>query len=267
MILDMKIDLELKYMENTSNLDLLWEKTFGTSVGIYNAAKKIVFTPTLMKKLAISKMIDVTLISADFHEYPVVFTPLLWVMLDSFSNVEFFGVYLNDDEDTNNSTELERLPSFCIRKAFWNRQEDIENFQLADDKKKYILGEKQTLSNVIFTGSKHYIEVKQLISEIIQSVKYGLNLQEFSRSESTNDEIKINISSGVFYLDFSYHPGVLKSDMLEEWIIRFRNCIESLPLNTGYFPDTNFRMSYRLSLFDQISNFNIMIESKKKLKD
>ncbi|WP_414530343.1 hypothetical protein [Nodularia chucula] len=246
-------------MEKPKNLDLIWEKNFGGAVGIYKAPKKFVFTPALMKNLAISKMTDVRLISADFNENTVFFTPLVWLLLDSGSSVEFFAVYateLSKDEGvSDSSSELKTLPNFCIKKAFWNKSEDIKNFQLADDKKKYILGETQTFSNIIFIDSTHCIEATQLISEAIQMTKYGLSLQE-NQNESVYDEIKINISDGRFYLNFAYHPGVVTNILLEEWILKWRNCIDKLPFDIGYLPDEKIRISYELSLFDKVTMFD-----------
>ncbi len=246
-------------MEKPKNLDLIWEKNFGGAVGIYKVPKKVVFTPALMKSLAISKMTDVRLISADFNENTVFFTPLVWLLLDSSSSVEFFGVYateISKDEGVSySSSELETLPDFCIKKAFWNKSEDIKRFQLADDKKKYVLGETQTLSNMIFIKSTHCVEATQLISQAIQMTKDGLSLQEY-QNESVYDEIKINVSDGRFYLNFAYHPAVVKNNILEEWIFKWRNCIDKLPLDIGYLPDEKIRISYELSLFDKVTMFD-----------
>ena len=253
------ISLELQNMEKPKNLDLIWEKNFGGAVGIYQAPKKVVFTPGLMKNLAISKMTDIKLISADFKENTVFFTPLVWLLLDSGSSVEFFGVYdtelSKDDGVSDRSSELETLPDLCIRKAFWNQSEDIKNFQFADDKKKYILGEIQTLSKIIFINSTHCIEAPHLVSEAIQMAKNGLNLQE-NKNESVYDEIKINISNGCFYLNFAYHPGVVTNNILEAWIFKWRNCIDKLPLDIGYLPDEKIRISYEISLFDKFTMFD-----------
>ncbi|MBD2607976.1 hypothetical protein H6G81_26535 [Scytonema hofmannii FACHB-248] len=244
-------------METPENLDLIWEKAVGGYVGIYKAQKKVIFTPTLMKNLAISKMMDVRLISADFKGSPVVFTPLFWLLLDSISNIEFFGVYSNNDEDfSDNSNNLDISPPFCIRKALWSKSEDIYNFQNADDKKKYILGENQVISNVFFIDSTHVPEITQLISEVIKITKNGLILQENLQNKLVYDEIKINVSDGRFYLNFSYKPHLLTNSALEEWIIKLCNCIDSLPLDIGYLPDGKFRMSYELSLFDKVSMFD-----------
>jgi len=248
-------------MEKSKNLDLIWEKNFGGAVGIYKAPKKFIFTPALMKKLAISKMTDIRLISADFNKNTVFFTPLVWVLLDSGSRVEFFGVYateMSTDEGTSdNSSELETSPNFCIKKAFWSKSEDIEKFQLADDKKKYILGETQTLSNMIFINSTHCLEATQLIEEAILVTKHGVTLQE-NQNKSAYDEIKINVSDGRFYLNFAYHPGAVTNNILEKWIFKWRNCIDRLPLDIGYLPDDQIRISYELSLFDKISMFDIL---------
>jgi hypothetical protein len=210
-----------------------------------------------MRNLAISKMVDVKLISADFKENIFFFYPLVWLLLDSVSNIKFIGVYATEDEDiSDNSNRLDISPSFCIRKAFWSKSEDVSNFQHADDKKKYILGENQILSNVYFINSTHLPEIEQIISEAINITKNGLFLEKNTQSKLAYDEIKINISDGRFYLNFSYKPHLLTNSALEEWIIKLCNSIDSLPLDIGYLPDDKFTMSYELSLFDKISMFD-----------
>lgn len=246
-------------MTTIKNLDLTWEKIVGGAFGVYKVPKKIVFTPTLMKRLAIAKMTDVSLISADFHETPIIFAPRLCLLLDFFSRLEFFGVYdadVSTNEDASDSiNELKDLPDFCIRKVWWNKAEDIENFQIADDKEQYILSDKQTLSNVIFIKSTQVPEIPQLISEAIRLARHGLELHEQPRTEPPYYEVNLNVSDGGYRFDFAYAPGLLENSILEEWIIKWRNCIDDLPLDIGYLPDEKFRISYELSLFDQISIF------------
>ncbi|MDJ0674654.1 MAG: hypothetical protein QNJ36_04510 [Calothrix sp. MO_167.B42] len=246
-------------MEAPENLDLMWEKTFGGHVGIYKPRKKVRFTPTLMRNLAISKMVDVKLISAEFQENTFWFEPLVWLLFDSVSNIEFIGVYATDTDNediSDNSSKLDICPSFCIRKSSWSKSEDIYNLQHADDKKKYILGENQIYSNVFFIDSTHLPEIEKIISEAIHLTKNGLLLEENIQSRLACTEITINVSDGRFYLNFSYKPHLLTNSALEEWIIKLRNSIDNLPLDIGYLPDDKFTMSYELSLFDKISMFD-----------
>lgn len=89
----------------------------------------------------------------------------------------------------------------------------------------------------------------------MQMAKHGLSLQ-LIYNESVYDEIKINISDGRFYFNFAYHPGVVTNNILEEWILKWRNCIDKLPLDMGYLPDEKIRISYELSLFDKVAMFD-----------
>jgi hypothetical protein len=65
-------------------------------------------------------------------------------------------------------------------------------------------------------------------------------------------EANLSISDDGFHYDFIYSPHLLKSSILEEWILKLRNSINNLPLDIGYLPDGNFRISYENSLFEQI---------------
>lgn len=142
-------------MKIFDTFDIVWEKTSEGTVGFYKSLPKKLFNPTMMKNLAIAKMTNIKLISAYFKEQPVVFSPVLWVLFDSSDSLEFIGVYasecLDNYEDiSSDNNELYLLPSVCIRKAFWNKSEDLKQFNSADNKKQYILGENQTISNIYF---------------------------------------------------------------------------------------------------------------------
>jgi hypothetical protein len=185
----------------------------------------------------------------------------LWLLLDHrASSLEFLGVYATEfpnKEDANNIPNGEdNVPSFCIRKSLWNRSEDIANCQLADNKEEYIIGKKQTFSQVIFINSRQVPKLTELILEVVEITKNGLKLQENIYKQSPYNEIKIYISEGSFDLNFAYKPYLMTNSLLEEWIIKWRNCIDGLPINIGYSPDEQFRMSYELSLFDQIQLFS-----------
>jgi hypothetical protein len=236
-------------MDTSKILDIVWEKNNGGYIGFYKPQKKVVFTPSLMKNLAISKMIDIKLISADFNDISATFTPSTWLLFDSISNVDFFGVYTNDEASYGN-------PSFCIRKSSWNKLEDINNFKNADDKKKYITGETQIISNIFFVDSVLLPEITQLIIEGNRIAHNGLFLQENIQNNLHCDEVKINISDGRFYLNLSYKPNLMNNSVLEDWIIKLRDCINNIPLDIGYLPDGTFRISYELSLFDRLNMFD-----------
>lgn len=97
-----------------------------------------------------------------------------------------------------------------------------------------------------------------MILEVSDNFTCGLNFKESSTRESITDIsnydlIQINIPDGRFYLDFAYRPNLMTNNIIENWIIKWRKYIERLPLEIGYSPDEKFRISYNLSLFDQIN--------------
>jgi len=243
-------------MTKNQNLNLIWEKAYCGKGGIYKSSKKLVLTPTLLKRLAISKMTDVTLISADFQDNCVLFSPHVCLLLDFSSRLEFFGAYVADtSEEKNTNDKIDELPSLCIRKCFWSKSEDIEKIQLAEDKEEYILGEKQTLSNIIFLNSAKFPEVVQLMAEAIQLARHGIGFQEQHRSNAFYYEVNLDVTDNGFCCNFAYNPYRLTNSVLEAWIVKWHKCIGNLPHDIGYVPDDKFRMSYKLSLFDQVSKF------------
>ena len=87
----------------SNSFDLIWEKSFGNKIGFYKPVPRKIFTPSMMKKLAVAKMTSIKLISANFKENPIIFEPLLWILLDCSDLLEFNGIYTSEyfDNDEN----------------------------------------------------------------------------------------------------------------------------------------------------------------------
>ena len=72
---------------------ILWEQTSDGSPAQLGKLPRVTKSGLLLKGVAIAKMVDVSLISAEFDDIPVVFEPKVEVFLDEGTAAEFMAVY------------------------------------------------------------------------------------------------------------------------------------------------------------------------------
>jgi hypothetical protein len=242
------------------SLNLTWEKNSEDRIGILIPTKKIV-TPVLLKKIAVSKMTNISLITGEFCHSSVSFAPLFWVLMDASSSVDFLGVYAADILELDLESEHiivdknekhKNTPLICIRKAAWNKEKDLEYFKLADDKTKYILSELQIKCDVFFPDTNQGISILRSIIPLINFWKNGVAFEKSSQRDTMHEEIKIGISDSNFSLNFSYNPYLINSETWDNLLKAWCEYFNELQVNSSCIPDDNFRVSYHLSVLEQI---------------
>ena len=70
-----------------------WEKNSGNENAIIHQSRILKRSHARLKAIAVKKMTDVWLISAEFEGEPKVFERLLWVLIEKDAGMEFFGIY------------------------------------------------------------------------------------------------------------------------------------------------------------------------------
>ena len=120
-------------MKKPQRLDLIWEQSHNHKSAFCKDMEKSKLgeaIPMLMRRLALAKMTDVTLISGDFDESFQMFYPQLSLLFNHnyYRSLEFFGVYTSDFlynyfSDFTNHEEDESIdePCFCIRRVTWDK--------------------------------------------------------------------------------------------------------------------------------------------------
>jgi hypothetical protein len=238
------------------NLDLAWERLIDGKTGIYKAPKKATLTPGLLRNLAASKMVDVTLISANFFDELVFFRPRVSLLIESGYTLKFIGIYYSEelssaDELNDTSENLSELPSICIRTGFWDGKKDFSEFMSSNDKENYILGVSQAETNIFFMQNEPNSSIENLTSETIKLVKDGISLHN-AYVKSEYSEINLTISDGNFCSNLTYDPRTLENIDLNNIINRWVQCLVGQNFQKLVTPDDTFRISYIRSIFDYI---------------
>lgn len=231
-------------------MDLIWEKTKDGIFAHYQEMGKMPHRH-LLEQIALSKILDVTIISAKFHEIPAVFEPLVLLLLNYGSRLEFFGAY----DSSYELDESDNLPSLCCRKVTWNKRDDWESFKASDKKSNYLLTNKQLSSEICFLKAEQQSTFDSLASDLLDIVHLGAKFEEVEREQVqvSCDDIKLKVVDEL--LDFSclYNPYIVACQAIEDWIPKWRSCFEKLDSSAGYMPDSStIRISYNLSFFDYL---------------
>jgi hypothetical protein len=202
-----------------------------------------------VRLIAISKMMDVEIISAEFNEYPVVFEPWVLLLHNSEPSVELFGAYIRGFEKEKSE------PDICIRYAFWSRDKDQKQYEASLDKRAYVLSDSQMQAKTVFGTVKEYQNIYNLADEIERLVVEGFKLQPCNRDDRQNGYFRIKIM-GRFEttadLDLSYNPRRLQNRTFEEWTNRWRAAFQSLDFNSGKVPEHGTRISYTMSFPERL---------------
>ena len=229
---------------------ILWEQTSDGSPAQLGKLPRVTKSGLLLKGVAIAKMVDVSLISAEFDDIPVVFEPKVEVFLDEGTAAEFMAVYQSGFPSEEHSR---KLPSLCLRISRWNRNNDFKQFNRAKNKKEYLESDKQVKSNLVFTTPTVHSEIYQLTTEIIDIFRRGVALEAVNRTETHWHEIRCKVVDDTAAYAVSYTPFATKNELVEAWIMKLSEHFKKLAYQKGLLSDNGCRVSYNPSLRERLA--------------
>lgn len=199
-----------------------------------------------VKLIAISKMMDVAVVSTDFTDYPIVFQPWVITAADRGTSVDFCGVYQREPEDGE--------PDICVRRARWNEAVDRDQFKAAPDKLAYILSDQQVKIEATFGWLKECPSIKELAEEVEALVLAGCPVQRCRREAEQRSNLYVKVMSKTLpcVWDLTYGLEVLECERLEDWANRWLACAESLSFPSEFIPKHEIWISYTTTLFDRL---------------
>lgn len=233
-----------------------WEKT---ADGL-PAQHKMGYRPVtknlfVVKQAALSKMTNVSLLSAEFRGDIVVFEPRIAVLLDMNTHAEFMGLYQSRPNEEEPDTAPAPLPSLALRKARWVRADDFKQFNMATNKRAYIDSEEQVHSRIIFTQLELHPEIVRLLEDAKNMAHMGIKVEPAHRPDSQRGEIQFHIEDETISLRIAYMPHIQQSSLLEMWIDQWVRSFEQVDFSGGTLPDHGCAISYTKSFLDYLSMF------------
>lgn len=205
----------------------------------------------ILKKIAMSKMQEVDLISADFGEGIHLFYPSIAVLLDGGREMEFIGVYEATDLETPDSMNI------CLRYCSWDGRVDLEQLTLSVNKADYIRNSQQVKSKSLFISSRINAEIVTAIQTAILLSKKGATttIREDNVDNPGWEYIIFSIGNDVSEYKVSYNCFVLKNSEIESWIDQWSSLLKNL-VDGGKSTvlTAKYRISYKASLWDLLDS-------------
>jgi hypothetical protein len=202
----------------------------------------------LLRGLAVAKMRELTLISAEFGGYLAVFQPWVRVLLGTSVGLEYVAAY---QPAYPAAEDAPPLPGLCLRRCTWNRDEDYGRFRLAGDARAYLASGEQIQSRIVFAAPHDTEQVTALAQEGAALFRRGLGLTESARDRVRWETVEVDIADGSNGFALSYAPRASHHAALEAWVAQWQRRFESLV--PGLSPDGGVRVSYRDGLRDLLA--------------
>jgi hypothetical protein len=234
-----------------------WEQTAdGVLVQLKNSQRPITKGNFMLKRVALAKMTDITLLSADFHGDVVLFEPRVSVLLDMSSHVEFRGLYqIHADREEQQEAPVQSLPSLALRQATWIRDDDFKHFNGAANKRAYIEGTQQVHSRITFTTPELQPEIYQLLEDARNLVRNGLKMEPAHNSNFQREETRFCVDDEELRFTLLYLPHIRQSLALDGWIEQWIQSFARVDFSGGIMPDHGCSISYTHSLMELLSRF------------
>ena len=204
-----------------------------------------------LKMIAVSKMMDVSVISGDFRSETVVFVPWIKLLIDCKSSLKFYGAYMSAY-----IKETRDAPDICLRTCSWEQAEDDVQYEGAANKIMYILSDKQLKAKITFATLRNFREIKQLIDDAITMGSRGLALKDCQRKNPTWMKLDCEMVShySPWSAKFSYYLSDFRNDIFENWVSCWHTTLDGIDLLHASSPDGTVRISYDMSLPERISS-------------
>ena len=238
-------------MNKYHECQLEWEQLRnGEPVILRSAISEIKRPGAALKNVAITKMVDISSISALFGNDLLVFEPWISVLLDLGETITFYGAYalafpVEDDRYD--------LPRICVRSCSWNMREDYSRFEQASDKQAYIWSSAQVKIDLSFGLSSTYVPIAALASDLSKLIEKGLCRRTISRSDMPWHKVSVDINSDFFHWKYAYSPLASIVDGLESWLKEWQETLMNLRMEMDSVQAANCKISYRPSMIDRMS--------------
>ena len=208
------------------------------------------------KKVAVLKILDVSLLSAEFNGEFVLFEPLISIFIETNKYIEFLGIYHSSDPEEYCNRPV---PSFCLRRCSWSREKRHRAFQKNDSDfiNDYLLGDEQILSRITFWNWKDIPELESRVQEFIALFRNSIAIEKCDRPEPEIYYINCSIIKDCMSSEVRYDLFQNQCIALENIIPKIFQAADLINLESGFMPDRDYglRISSRSSLEDYLNIF------------
>jgi len=236
--------------------EIPWERTAdGAPVRLKEDAPHMIIPVLSLLQTATAKMTQLNIISADFGGVTAIFERQIHTYLEMGSYAECLGIYAPDEEDEVQGVRPPGLPTLCLRRARWDRTQDIRKFRAAQSMKGYIKGDEQIEAQIVFITSKMYPEFSLLRAEAQKLVQGGIALDGVTRADPRWDLVLFRLREGARHFSLSYAPSIEGNEALEAWVANWQQSFAAVDFSGGILADQGCFISYPFSLMEYLERF------------
>jgi hypothetical protein len=199
-------------------------------------------TSATLKRVALAKLSDITLMSAAFGGERVLFEPWLTLLVDYGRGAFLTGVYRSDESYGPG------LPIWCLRKSEWLRQTDLEQSSGADDLRGYLSSGPQVANRLVFADRATHPELDGVMKSVLTAVTAGITVVPIQPRTSQWQFVDLDLADDRLICSIQYSPLIARSELLEAVLPPWRNQIDELLGRDGLVPDSKVTLSIRRSV-------------------
>jgi hypothetical protein len=210
------------------------------------------FAPTgaFLKRIALAKLADITLMSAEFGGDKLLFQPWVSLLIDAGSAVKFLGAYrLSFESEEDSATR----PNLCWRRSEWNRNVDHKQLAEATDLRAYLTGDTQISSIIAFTRMAAQPALTGLIERTIAEFSHGVTITAAERPDMPWEALQLDIADDRLIWTIDYSPLIVQSEQVERWSHTWIEFFDKLDPHDAIAPDGDIIVSYRRSLPEMLA--------------
>ena len=210
------------------------------------------FAPTgaFLKRIALAKLADITLMRAEFDGDKIVFEPWVSLLIDEGRTAKFLGVYRPAFESNEDSATR---PNLCWRRSTWNRDVDHEQLAEVDDLRAYLTGDTQISSIIAFTRMAAQPALTDLIERTITAFSRGVTITAAERTDMPWQALRLDIADERLIYTIDYSPLLVQSELVETWAQTWIEYLDTLDPHGAIAPDADISVSYRRSLPEMLA--------------
>jgi len=229
-----------------------WERTFdGRPARYVKGLSPIRSASLLSRNIAISKALDVSIISAEFNGTIRVFESAFLLLTEYEDRVLGLAVLPHSFSADERDKEEVGLPDICLRRTRWERGADDRGFRDAEDKVEYLKGKTHGQSEIRFYSSRE-LDIEELMKESSRVFRRGVALTEVQREGIEWQFLRCwLVDAGIEYR-IHYVPFAFENVDLERLIRRWIELFGIIDIRSGAVPDDGCRISYELSIWEKI---------------
>lgn len=206
-------------------------------------------TSATLKRVALAKLSDITLLSAAFGGERVLFEPWLTLLVDYGGGAFLTGVYRTEAaSDSDAASDGPRLPIWCLRKSEWLRQTDLDQSNGADDLSGYLSSGPQVANRLVFADRATHPELDGVMHRVLTAVTAGITVVPIQPRTSQWQFVDLDLADDRLICSIQYSPLIARSESLEAVLPPWRSQIDELLGRDGFLPDGQVTLGIRRSV-------------------